>query len=191
MRVTTMVYDTHVKQLQLQMSVVNTINSDGQYSESATSGGFDYLALSMFSERPQSAGQLLRTQHSEILTEFEQVRNLASAGSSESLNLRNSMTRVAGRISMHMQLERGVVAKQMASDPRSRALSDQFERDMVPLRAAILDWLKRFSTPSLIASHLAEFKVDSEKLFRDLEERFRQEERDLFPEFERLVGGSH
>lgn len=156
---------------------------------SSSSGAFDYLGLIMFSERPQAASQLIRTQHAELLSDLEQIVALTDGGSGESLSIRNAMTRFSGRVMLHLQLERGVVGKQMDADPRSRALADQFERDLVPVRGALSDWLKRFPAASTIASDLDAFRHETEKLVGVFSERFRHEERDLLPEYDRVVNG--
>lgn len=170
--------------------VVST-NKQSEAKASVRVGGassFDYLTLSLFAERPQSTAQLLRSQHSEMLMMFAKARELITGNIDEALQLKNLLTNTIGCLHLHLQLERGVLGKQMASDPRARALSDQFERELAPIRASVSEWCRRFPTPSAIASNPQEFRGDTEKILRTLEERFRQEERDLYVEFERLVG---
>lgn len=183
--------DTAIAEQPTQSTDLDRVRPGAPGAEAKLPGGstFDYLTLSLFAERPNSTAQLLRAQHAELLLNFEQIREFMAGGIGESLNLKNAVTKTLANLHLHLQLERGILGKMMSADPRARAMFDQYERELSPLRASISEWSRRFPTPSAIASAHTEFKADTEKMMRAFEERFRHEERDLYLEFDRIVAG--
>lgn len=152
-----------------------------------SSGSFDYLTLALFAERPQSATQLLRSQHAELQGSFERLRAMVEGGAEQALAARVLMTKIVANVHVTLQIEQGVLGKQVAGDPRTRALFDQFQRELAPARGMMNEWARTFPTPSSIAANAVEFRASTERVLRVLEERFRHVERDLYVECDRIV----
>lgn len=152
-----------------------------------SSGSFDYLTLALFAERPQAATQLLRSQHAELQVAFERLRALTEGGAEQSHAVRVLMTKIIANVQVTLQLEQGVLGKQVSADPRTRALFDQFQRELAPARGMMNEWARTYPTPSVIAANLPEFRASTERVLRVLEERFRHVQRDLYVECDRVI----
>ena len=149
---------------------------------------FEYLTLSLFADRTQGVTQLLRSQHSEIQMGFERIRDLLMGGADKSSDIKMVMVSVFAQVHLHLALERGVMGKQMSTDPRGRVMFDQFDLELAPLLSTISELSRSFPNPSAIASDFAGFKAIIERAMRLIDERFRHEERDLYVEFDRMFG---
>lgn len=152
-----------------------------------SNGSFDYLTLALFAERPQAATQLLRSQHSELQLAFERLRALAEGGAEQAHAARVLMTKIVANVQVTLQLEQGVLGKQVAGDPRTRALFDQFQRELAPARGMMNEWARAYPTPSTIAANATEYRASTERVLRVLEERFRHVQRDLYVECDRVI----
>lgn len=156
-------------------------------SHLAAASAFSSLSLSLFIDRPRQCTQLLRAQHSEILGGLSDIVSACDDhGKPDVAGLKLAFSRLGSNLIAHIDLERGLVGKQMSADPRARAIFDQFEREIAPVRIRLSSLNRTFATSSLIASKLAEFKQSVTELRVFLDERFRSEERELFTAFDAL-----
>lgn len=153
-------------------------------------GSFNYLSLSVYAQAP-SGSKLFRVQHSELLMHLEEMRSMACGGRDNALEIRNKLTSITGFLTVHLSMEDNIVHKQMLRDQRARSISEQFEREMSPIKSSVYSYLKKYATPSFIANNLPEFIADTEQQLRVLQDRFKAEERDLFVSYDRLVRPGH
>lgn len=148
---------------------------------------FSSLSMSMFVDRSAQCLQLFRAQHAELLADAASLVDAAEADPEGVAELASGLMGLMSKLVLHLTLKRGVMGKQMSSDPRGRAVFDQFDRDVAPLRQRASEVAKAYAAPSQIAVRLHDFKQDILAIQAMLEERFRAEERDLFTEFDRYV----
>lgn len=148
---------------------------------------FSSLSMSMFVDRSAQCLQLFRAQHAELLAKASALVDASEADPDGVAGLASGLMDLMSKLSLHLTLKRGVMGKQMSSDPRGRAVFDQFDRDIAPLRQRAAELAKAYASPSQIAARSHEFKADILEFRALLDERFRSEERDLFSEFDRYV----
>ena len=161
------------------------------------SDAFGPVSLSRFAANPTSA-HLFRVQHEVMVRQMDAITfeaNTQGAGSlaeaaERALNVANSMTALRSVIEAHQIMESGLMHKVLASDPRQRMVAEQFEREAGAVIAEIDKLLIVYGSPSAILDDQATFAEKCGAAFAKLKERFKSEERDLFPVFDRLTAGS-
>lgn len=151
---------------------------------------FGSVALAQFAADPNSA-HLFRAQHEHIIRMLDELTTLCSEQVQNpldtALKARNMLTQIRVLASMHQTLENNVTHQVVATDPVLRISAEQFEREMVPLLAELSALSKRYPAPSTIAADLHGFTRASGELFTRLRERYRREEREAFPAFDRAA----
>jgi hypothetical protein len=155
---------------------------------------FGPVALETFALNPTGA-HLFRAQHGVLLGVAAQVTSnfdagLASAQGAAALDARNGLTRLHSLFSVHQDLEVAILRRTLQSDPRARAQMDQLEREMAPLSSELAAISRRFAAPSYILANAEAFTNAFSSLHIKLQERFRAEERELFPAFDKSVGAA-
>lgn len=161
------------------------------------SDAFGPVSLSRFAANPTSA-HLFRVQHEVMVRQMDAItfeantltRGSLSDAAERALNVANSMTSLRSVIETHQVMEAGLVHKVLAGDPRQRMVAEQFEREAGAVVAEIDKLLIVFGAPSTILDDQATFAERVGVIFGKLKERFKAEERDLFPVFDRLTAGS-
>ena len=151
-------------------------------------GAFDFLSLSLITS-PEAVPAILKAQHGEILALTDDVRRAADDRANKpgavALEVRNLLTVLASRLTVHLAFESNQVFKLMAADARLRALGGQFERESGNLKASFQAFTNTYGTPSAILGKLSDFKQDLEALRREFSDAFKAEERELYPSYER------
>lgn len=161
-----------------------------QHPTAITRGGsaFDFMTLSMHANAASGSG-LFRTQHSQILMLADEILVLATGGRDNALEIRNALTTLTAHMTVHLSMEEHVIYKGMAQEQRAKAIADQFERELSPVRSGFQSLMKKYAAPSLVAADLPSFNRDMEELVRTLTDLFKHEERELYVAFDRLVSG--
>lgn len=161
------------------------------------SDAFGPVSLSRFAANPTSA-HLFRVQHEVMVRQMDAItfeantltRGSLSEAAERALNVANAMTTLRSVIETHQVMEAGLMHKVLAGDPRQRMVAEQFEREAGAVVAEIDKLLIVFGAPSSILDDQATFAERVGVTFGKLKERFKAEERDLFPVFDRLTAGS-
>jgi hypothetical protein len=158
-------------------------------TESQYADAFGPVALANGAISPNGA-HLFRAQHEVIIRALADVTACAEAGyASEETALRahSSLARAISALNVHQFFESTMVRRVLAVDPRVRMLVDQFEREMAPLQAEFAAFLRKYPVPSSIIKAPTDFAHTFSSLLLKLHERFRLEEREVFPAFDRVV----
>lgn len=153
---------------------------------------FGPVTLASFAQNPTGA-HLFRSQHELLQQQMAAVsRQCASEINPEAaLEARIAINWLSSLLPIHQSLEDSLIHRLLSSEPRSRMIAEQFEREMVPLGGEWAAYTRRYPTASSIFHAPAgEFAAASSALFSRLQERFRREERDLFPVYDRLASGA-
>lgn len=155
---------------------------------------FGSVALETFALNPSGA-HLFRAQHGVLLGLATQIsealdREPASDKGAAALEARNALTSLHSLFTLHQTLEEAILRRTLQGDPRSRAQMDQFEREMAPISSEVGAISRRFSAPSVILANTEAFATAFSSLHLKLKERFRAEERELFPAFDKSVGAA-
>lgn len=154
----------------------------------AQRGAFDFLSLSLFSDKAACI-PLLKAQHAELLALFEAVRATmdvpARSTAERALAARNLMSGLATNLASHFSIEHSRLHKVMAKDHRNRGLSSQFEREAENLRGSLSGFFRQYGAPSAILEDPAGFMDALAKNCRLTTTRFKDEELELFPSHER------
>lgn len=152
---------------------------------------FGPVTLANFAQNPSGA-HVFRAQH-ELLSQLMAavLRHAEAAISGEAAyQARVALTSLTSLLPVHQGLEDALVHRSLAADPRARMMAEQFEREMAPLVAELASLSRRFPTASsILHSPKGEFVSAVQGFFTRLQERFRREERDLFPAFDRTANG--
>lgn len=169
---------------------MNTINS-AQFSD-----GFGPVSLARFAAAPGSS-HVFRVQHALLARCMDAIvfdSHSYAGGSHEemaerALDVANSMTTLRCMLETHQVLESSLMHKVLASDPRQRLAAEQFEREAASAITEFEKLLISFGAPSQILAHMTDFSNKAGAVFARIKERFKAEERDLFPVFDRLTAG--
>jgi hypothetical protein len=153
---------------------------------------FRPATLAHFAQRPSGA-HLFRVQHEHLAQLMHRVI-VGSEGTptgESAVDARSALTTLTSLLAIHQSLEESLVHRSLAAEPRARMAAEQFEREMVPLMAELGSLARRYPTASSIFHGVkGEFAAAATHLFARLQERFRREERDLFPVFDRVTTGT-
>ena len=169
---------------------MNTINT-AQFSD-----GFGPVSLARFAAAPGSS-HVFRVQHALLARCMDAIvfdSHSYAGGSHEemaerALDVANSMTTLRSMLETHQVLESSLMHKVLASDPRQRLAAEQFEREAASAITEFEKLLISFGAPSQILAHMTDFSNKAGAVFARIKERFKAEERDLFPVFDRLTAG--
>lgn len=170
---------------------MNTITSN-QFAD-----GFGPVSLARFAAAPGSS-HVFRVQHDLLSRTMDNIvfeAHSYSAGTAEemaerALAVANAMTTLRSMLETHQVLESGLMHKVLGVDPRQRLAAEQFEREAASAITEFEKLLMDFGAPSQILTHMADFSSRAGSTFARLKERFKAEERDLFPAFDRMTAGA-
>lgn len=160
--------------------------------EARFADAFGPVTLATFAQSPSGA-HLFRVQHELLLQLMSRVGagTEGEVGPETALQARTALTTLATLLPVHQSLEDSLVHRALSGEPRARMLAEQFEREMAPLSAEVAALSRRYPTASsILFAPRGEFAAAASGLFTRLQERFRREERDLFPSFDRSASGS-
>lgn len=157
--------------------------------------GFGPVSLTRFAANPSSS-HIFRVQH-ELLSRMMESIVFESYGNGtreelaeRALETANSLTALRSMVETHQVLESGLMHKVLASDPRQRLAAEQFEREATSAVTALDKLLMTFGSPSQILAQMPDFSERAGEVFSRFKERFKAEERDLFPVFDRMTAGA-
>ena len=156
---------------------------------------FGPVSLATFALNPTGA-HLFRAQHEHILRTLAAVTEAVESGFNgaravaSALAAREALTIASSMLAIHQSLEDSLVRRALAAEPRMRLVVDQFEREMAPLASEMASLARRYPTPSSILKATQEFTLAFTSLLSKLQERFRAEERELLPAFDRTTRAS-
>lgn len=131
---------------------------------------------------------MYRNQHKELLDMVVKITPLLNpqAVKVKSGIIRSALARLAGKISIHLQVEDIVLYSLMKADPKAKATADRFQREMVDIKTALTGYLGKYATPEAIAANTDGFIADTQGILKALGERIRREESELYPLFDTL-----
>lgn len=158
-------------------------------ADSREGDAFGPVALASFAMNPSGA-HLFRMQHERLASLMTSILastevQITGAGA---LAARNALTSLTVLMPVHQSLENDLIHRALAGEPRARMMAEQFEREMVPLLSELASLARRYPSPSSIAAAPeGAFVQQAGSLFNKFQERFRREERDLFPVYDRSV----
>ncbi len=166
--------------------------SAGAAGEARFADAFGPVTLATFAQKPSGA-HLFRVQH-ELLVHLMSravTSTEGEVGPESALHARNALTTLTTLLPVHQSLEDSLVHSALSGEPRARMLAEQFEREMVPLAAEVAALSRRYpAASSILSAPRGEFAAAASGVFSRLQERFRREERDLFPSFDRVASGA-
>lgn len=154
-------------------------------TESGNIGSMDFLTIALIGGVDSSV-RILKSQHTDILSALNQIRDVAMGDSrlkndtDKSIEIRNQLTTLVACVTMHFSMENNVLFKPMASEQRSRAMASQFERSIGDLKSSFHSFQKKFCSPSTINQNFVEFLESLEKQIRSFSDAFKEEERDIY-----------
>ncbi|WP_137921286.1 hypothetical protein [Hydrogenophaga sp. 2FB] len=157
--------------------------------------GFGPVSLTRFAANPSSS-HIFRVQHELLARMMDSIvfESYASGSREElaerALETANSLTALRSMVETHQVLESGLMHKVLASDPRQRLAAEQFEREATSAVTALDKLLMTFGSPSQILAQMSDFSESAGEVFSRFKERFKAEERDLFPVFDRMTAGA-
>jgi hypothetical protein len=184
----------HVRQLVLAKDshMTQIAASAGAAGEARFADAFGPVTLATFAQNPSGA-HLFRVQHEMLVQLMARVVSSTEVdvGPESALRARTALTTLTTLLPVHQSLEDSLVHRALVGEPRARMLAEQFEREMVPLGAEVAALSRRYpAASSILVAPRGEFAAAASGLFSRLQERFRREERDLFPSFDRAASGA-
>lgn len=159
--------------------------------EARFADAFGPVTLASFAQKPTGA-HLFRVQHGLLIKLMGSVVSGAEGDvdAESALRVRADLTTLTSLLPIHQSLEDSLVHRALSSEPRARMVAEQFEREMAPLAAELSALARRYhSASSILYAPKGEFASVAGAISARLQERFRREERDLFPSFDRSAGG--
>ncbi len=104
------------------------------------------------------------------------------------LDARQSFLAFVVNLKQHQTIEDSMLRQALSNDSRARLTMEQFEREMMSLSAEVSSLSRRYPTVSaILAAPGREFSQSCIELFGRIEDRFRREEAELFPAYERAT----
>lgn len=174
------------------LNSVPTTESESPSRNLRIADAFGPVALANYATKATGA-HLFRAQHEHLVrlmtaivvgTERDVTGPLAVAA-------RINLTTLTTLLPLHQALEDNLVFRGVEQEPRSRMVAETFEREIAPLLAELAALSRRYpSASSIYLSLKGEFTHACAGLFTRLHERFKREERDMFPLYDRAIGGS-
>lgn len=153
-------------------------------------GSFDFLSMSFFSS-DAACIPLLKAQHDELLRNITSMLSVLSDHTrperDTSLEVSNLLTEFSCHFNLHISVREARLVKRLAKDPRSRGLVNQLERESLAIRSTVSTLLRDYLSPSSILFDLRGFSGALSTLLRQLTTVFKDEERELFPAYEKLL----
>jgi len=154
---------------------------------------FGPVALVNFALNPTGA-HMFRAQHEQILRSLDDASTLIDDGA-DSIQANGErvvqicwfLTLASSMMATHQSIEDTLVRRALEDEPRMRLIVEQFEREMPPLVSEMTLLSRRYPTPSSILKNTGEFGTALSSLVLKLRERFRAEERDIFPAYDRNI----
>ncbi len=158
---------------------------------------FGAVSLARFAAAPASS-HTFRVQHDLLSRMMDMIvfesHSYSSASKAElaerALEVANLQTTLRSLLETHHVLESEIVHKVLGADPRQRLVAEQFEREASSAMTEFDKLLVLFGSPSHILAQMSEFSNRAGAVFARIKERFKAEERDLFPTFDRLTAGT-
>lgn len=131
---------------------------------------------------------MFRNQHKELLDIVGKITPLLNpqAVKDKSADIRAALTGLAGKITMHLQVEDTVLYAKMLADPKAKATAERFQREMGGIKTALTGYLGKYATPVAIAANPAGFIADTQGIVKALGDRIKREESELYPLFDTL-----
>ena len=166
--------------------------SVGATGEARLADAFGPVTLAAFAQNPTGA-HLFRVQHELLVQLMSRVVSSTEGevGPESALQARTALTTLTTLLPVHQSLEDSLVHRSLSGETRARMLAEQFEREMVPLAAEVAALSRRYPVASsILSAPRGEFAAAASGLFSRLQERFRREERDLFPALDRVASTS-
>jgi hypothetical protein len=172
--------------------MTQTAEAAGTVGEARFADAFGPVTLATFAQNPSGA-HLFRVQHELLVQLMGRIVSSTEGevGQDSAYQARTALTTLSALFPVHQALEDSLVHRALAGEPRARMLAEQFEREMAPLAAELLALSRRYpSASSILLAPRGEFAAAASALFARLQERFRREERDLLPSYDRVASGA-
>lgn len=132
--------------------------------------------------------EMFRNQHKELLDIVGKITPLLNpqALKDRSADIRAALTGLAGKITMHLQVEDTVLYAKMLADPKAKATAERFQREMGGIKTALTGYLGKYATPAAISANPAGFIADTQGIVKALGDRIKREESELYALFDAL-----
>lgn len=131
---------------------------------------------------------MFRTQHKELLDLVGKMVPLLNPQSvtDKAADIRTALTALAGKLTMHLQMEDTVLYAKMLADPKGKPTADRFQHEMGGIKTAFTGYLAKYGTPAAISGNAAGFIADTQGIVKALGDRIKKEEGELYPLFDTL-----
>ena len=122
-----------------------------------------------------------RTQHTEILQVAKEMTE-QMRGQPDAAVLRKLLSNLAGKLQVHLAMEDQALYPrlQSASDPKVKAMANQFMAEMGGLRGAFAAYNSKWQLSAIRADH-AGVAEETQAVFAALTQRIARENRELYP----------
>ncbi|MBI5902394.1 MAG: hemerythrin domain-containing protein [Deltaproteobacteria bacterium] len=131
-----------------------------------------------------------REQHKEMLAiagEISKGLNV-EALKKDASNVRTLLSRLAGKLSVHLAMEDNALYPALAShaDASVRLTANNFIREMGGIKKALDAYTRKWATATLIQNGAADFVKETRELFTALARRIEKEDNELYAVIDRL-----
>lgn len=164
-----------------QHALIGEVDASLMNSNFSAAGMFSWIGNGVPTQMFRSQHASLVSMASSILGNVERAMTPATA-----LDARQTFMMFVVNLKQHQTAEDTMLRQALAKDSRARLTMEQFEREMLSLSGEVASLSRRYPTVSaILAAPGREFSQSCNELFARIEDRFRREETDLFPLFER------
>jgi iron-sulfur cluster repair protein YtfE (RIC family) len=126
---------------------------------------------------------MLKKQHSEVLTMMKNIDTLMIAGPKERANeIAFNINALSGKLKMHLMSEDKFLYPMLMQNSckEVRNTANEFNREMGGLAELFSAFVQQYNTSFKILQRMDSFLTDSKKIFSLIEERIRREDGKLY-----------
>jgi hypothetical protein len=127
-----------------------------------------------------------RSQHKELLDIVGKLQPLVPQAATKAADIRNLLTLLGGKVTMHLQMEDTVLYKAMLANAATKPTAEKFQKEMGGIKDAFVGFLNKYATPAAIQGNPAGFAADIGGIVKALGGRIQREESELYPAFDKI-----
>ena len=128
---------------------------------------------------------MLKRQHSEVLTIIDNIENLIMDGDldANAKEISSNMNMMAGKLKMHLMSEDKFLYPNLMKSNRVevRNIAQTFNNEMGNVSDMFTDFVQKHNTATKILQNKESFLMESKKIFKIIKDRISKEDCELYP----------
>jgi len=123
-------------------------------------------------------------QHQAIAVELETIKKLVSESDIEknASNIALHISTLAGKLKVHLSMEDKYMypGLEKSEDDMIKKLAKKYQKEMGDLSEKFTEYKEKYNTKPKILNHESELRMETNKIFQEIEQRVHREESELY-----------